>query len=142
MFEGVSFAHCGFAGADLVNAKFAQCVFFDSEDRKGCDFADAQLRGASFAECNLSMCRFAGANLHADNLSAARRRARISRMPALSRKSGRNSVTAGRLIDCALDFANFRNVALDDCDFEGSSLRQADFSRGEPGGDRVSAGGS
>ncbi|WP_375450877.1 pentapeptide repeat-containing protein [uncultured Devosia sp.] len=129
VFEDVTFLNCRFAGADLINTKFLRCVLFDSEARKGCDFADAQMRGAHFTDCNLSLARFAGANLHAVTLERCKAAGADFEDASLVRKSGRSSVVAGRFIDCALDFANFRGVVLEDCDFDGSSLRQADFSR-------------
>jgi len=128
-FDGVSFFDCRFAAADLVNARFSQCSFFDGEDRTGCDFADAQLRGASFLECNLSLARFAGANLHGATLDRCKASGADFEDASFARKSGRTVVTAGRLVKCVLDFVNFRNVPLDKVVFEGSSLRQADFSR-------------
>lgn len=129
LFEDVTFEHCRFGGADLVNAKFVRCGLFDSEARKGCDFADAQLRGAHFIECNLSLARFAGANLHAVTLERCKASGADFEDASFVKKSGRTSTVAGRFIDCALDFCNFRGVVLEDCDFAGSSLRQADFSR-------------
>jgi fluoroquinolone resistance protein len=129
VFEDVSFLNCHFTGTDLVNTKFLRCVLFDGDARKGCDFADAQLRGAHFIDCNLSLARFAGANLHALTLERCKASGVDFEDASFVKKSGRNSVVAGRFIDSALDFANFRGVVLEDCDFAGSSLRQVDFSR-------------
>lgn len=129
VFEDVTFLNCRFTGADLANAKFVRCVLFDSDARKGCDFADAQLRAAHFSECNLSLARFVGANLHAVTLERCKASGADFEEASFVRKSGRNVVSAGRFIDSALDFANFRSVVLEDCDFAGSSLRQVDFSR-------------
>lgn len=129
VFEDVSFLNCTFAKADLVNVKFTRCGLFDSEARNGCTFVDAQLRGAQFIECNLSLARFAGANLHGLTLERCKAAGADFEDASFVRKSGRTSVAAARLLDSALDFANFRGVVLEDCDLSGSSLRQADFSR-------------
>ncbi|WDR03388.1 pentapeptide repeat-containing protein [Devosia algicola] len=129
VFEAVSFTDCRFGGADLNNARFAQCSFFDSERRLGCDFADAQMRGASFADCNLSMSRFAGANLHAVHMQGCKASGADFEDASFTRKSGRSVAVFGKFNDCSLDYANFARVCVDDCDFDGSSLRQADFKR-------------
>lgn len=129
VFEDVTFLNCKFTKADLVNVKFTRCALFDSDARKGCEFIDAQLRGAHFVECNLSLARFAGANLHGLTLERCKASGADFEDASFVRKSGRNSVAAGRFIDSALDFANFRGVVLEDCDFSGTSLRQVDFSR-------------
>ncbi|WDR05719.1 pentapeptide repeat-containing protein [Devosia rhodophyticola] len=128
-FEAVTFVDCRFGGAELTNARFSQCSFFDAERRLGCDFADAQMRGASFIDCNLSMSRFAGANLHAVHWQGCKGAGADFEDASFSRKSGRTVSVAGRFVDCALDYVNFTRVCLDDCVFDGSSLRQADFKR-------------
>lgn len=128
-FQDTTFLDCRFRGAELINAKFSQCSFFDADRRTGCDFADVQLRGASFVNCNVSMSRFAGANLHAVFWQGCKASGADFEDASFTRKSGRTSVVAGKFVDCALDYANFARTCLDDCDFTGSSLRQADFKR-------------
>lgn len=128
-FENVTFGLCRFQGADLVNARFSHCSFFDTGTRSGCDFSGAHLRAARFESCNLSTCRFVGTQLHGVMMQACKGQGADFEDASFLRKLGRLSVAGGSFIECALDFSSFRNICLDEVNFEGTSLRDADFSR-------------
>lgn len=128
-FDQCSFLRCSFASADLSDAKFQTCVFFDTDARKGCDFFAARLDGARFEGCNLSISSFANASLYGATLHKCKASGADFEGASFARKVARTAIAKGTLTDCMLDMANFSGLVLDGCDFSESSLKQADFSR-------------
>lgn len=134
--EGARFEHCDFSqasfrAANLAQAKFVQCTFFDVDARKGCEFDSANLVSAVFEQCNLALCRFGRATLYDVTLDRCKAAGASFEDADFSRKSGRQIVAKADLSGTMLDMASFRGVRLDGCALRGCSLRQSDFSRAD-----------
>lgn len=126
-FTACTFERVRFAGANLVDAVFSGCAFFDADSREGCDFGRADLDGAIFENCNLSTARFGLAGLFGASFRSCKAGGADFEEARFSRQAGRVSVSRVAFVDTMLDMASFRAARLEDCLVSQCSLRQADL---------------
>lgn len=127
-FETCTFERTRFSGANLTDATFSGCSFFDPEAREGCEFSRADLEGATFENCNLAMARFGLASLFDTTFKLCKAAGADFEDARFAKTAGgRVAVSRVRFIGTMLDMASFRQARLDDCLFAECSLRQSDL---------------
>lgn len=127
-FENCTFERVRFGGANLTDALFSGCTFFDGEAREGCDFGRADLDGATFENCNLAMARFGLAGLFGASFIRCKAAGADFEDARFSKQaSSRLAVSRVTFVSTLLDMASLRGGRLDDCTFAECSLRQADL---------------
>lgn len=99
-YVGCSFESCSFARADVSDILFEDCTFID------CDFSTTKVVGTSFQEVTFDRCKVQGVLFE-------------TAKPFLFSFRGLNS---------NFDHSSFYKVDMQNCTFDGSSLKQADFS--------------
>ncbi len=127
----VMFRSCNLSNADLEDAVFENCSFFDpnspTESRRsqsiyppgGCKFLRANLHSATFMNCDLSFCVFEGANVF---------RITIEDSKATSTKFFRaNFNSSARLINNIMHYADLRGAQLSKCDASLTDFRWANL---------------
>ncbi|WP_404403717.1 pentapeptide repeat-containing protein [Pelagibacterium halotolerans] len=128
-FERCRFTKVGFPGANLTDAVFRDCAFFDAESGEGCDFGRANLEGAIFEGGNLAVSRFPHARLYDAAFRRCKAQGTDFENADFSKSIGGRTAISRVVFEMAiLDMVSFRDAKLDDCVFAECSLRQSDFS--------------
>jgi Uncharacterized low-complexity proteins len=123
--QSTSWVNCRFTRANLGQAVFENCSFFDAEHAIGCNFSHSRLRDASFKKCDLSSCLFEGADLFRCQMQDSR---------AIGAKFFRAKFNnSAKITHCDLKYAdlrgaNFAKCTLSENNFSYTLLDEADFS--------------
>ena len=127
--DSVKFKSCDLCDANLEDATFENCSFFDPnhpiESKEsvsiyppgGCKFLRANLDSAVFMNCDLSFCIFEGANLF---------RITIENSKATSAQFHRASFnSSARFTNNVMHYADLRGAQLSKCDLSLNDLQWA-----------------
>jgi fluoroquinolone resistance protein len=134
------FVNCRFAYANLENALFENCSFFDPHSSTGCSFMQANLRSAAFKKCDLSGCILEGADVfrisiqdsnaigvkffRADFNGSAKLTHNVLRYADLRGANlAKCDVSQNDLVWATLDEADFTQADLMGCDLGGATMR-------------------
>lgn len=118
------FINCQFIDANLEDATFDTCLFFDPVSSVSCNFLRANLRSSTFKNCDLSGCVFESSDVF---------RISIEDSNAVGTKFFRaNFNGSAKLIKNKLKYANLRGANLSKCDVSNNEmiwaiLDEADF---------------
>ncbi|EJO4637742.1 pentapeptide repeat-containing protein [Salmonella enterica] len=62
-FDSIDFSEAELNKDNMSDTVFQSCNFYNSETQSGCSFHGCKLRNAVFINCDLTLCRFAFADL-------------------------------------------------------------------------------
>ncbi|MEP5074114.1 MAG: pentapeptide repeat-containing protein [Lentilitoribacter sp.] len=156
------FQCCEFSGADLREARFDRCRFFDQNENKGVSFRFCNMASARFFGCNLALsiligcnayditfknCQMVGAKIETTDFEHVI--GRVRRNKALFESCNMTDVVMEKLdlsscefVDCILKSAMLRrsrlvNTTLKSCDLIFTEIEDADFSGADLRGSKL-----
>lgn len=117
---------CRFARADLREAVFEDCVFADDDGHVGVQFAFSRLEEVRLARCDLSFAKVDRSSLYGAELDGCNLRGAAFLKADFGRAFGRSVVrTAAVFRGCNLELADMAELRAPECEFAGSSFREA-----------------
>jgi fluoroquinolone resistance protein len=120
---------CRFTHADLREAVFEDCQFFDPGAQVGAVFAFSRLEGARFARCDLTHAKFEGSDLYDVRLEACNLTGAGFARTSFGRTFGRKvERIAAELTDCNFELADLSGARLPGCRLAKSRFRETDLS--------------
>jgi len=131
-FERCKLLRCRFPHADLREAVFKDCQFFDPAAKLGPAFSFTRLEGARFERCDLTHAKFEGAELYEVRFEACNLTGAAFHRASFARTFGRKvERIAAEFLDCNLGLADLAEARLTGANLARSRLREADLSNAD-----------
>lgn len=124
------FINCEFVGANLREAQFEGCVFFESATARPTVFQYCDLKRTKFGNCNMSLVKIVGCEAYDVVLENCQMRGVHIETTKIVQMAGKRRFSAGRftacqLVDAIFDQLDLTSCQFDDCDLSFSSFQEA-----------------
>ncbi len=121
------FIDCEFVGANLRDARFEGCVFFEGAHPTPTSFRFCDLKRAVFKTCNMSLVKILGCEAFDIAMEDCQMRGVEIENTKIVQAAGRRRFNAAKFKTCQLIDAIFDQMDLTSCEFDGCDLSQGTF---------------